>query len=291
MKDVAWPSRRFRWISSMDGDSRTRLEALQRAMTTYYADSVQYYSDIDFTGDNWSADRLYVWIAEIALRAGRILEVGCGRANILKHYPSLEPTYTGIEFNRTLIGENSKRYCRAKFALVNDPNRLPFDCHQFDLVLSVFVLEHCVFPQWALDEWSRVLAPGGQLVILCPNFLGRGTISSQRVGFSTGTGREKLAAGKTWDALVTALDTRLRMPLRAAFCRRKAKRRPQFFINLAPTCFVDTFRPDVDATYLTFEDEIVVWLEGRIFFSEVQEHLQIAIKDKGLILLRGTKLV
>jgi len=50
-----------------------------------------------------------------------------------------------------------------------DVSRLPFDDGAFDLVVSFETIEHVAEPAAALDEFRRVLAPGGILVVSTPN--------------------------------------------------------------------------------------------------------------------------
>jgi hypothetical protein len=151
------------------------------------------------------------------------------------------------------------------------------------------VLEHCVFPNLFLDESVRVLRPGGVLGILCPDFLGTGRMSSQRSGFSAGTGREKLSGGQYWDALVTGYDNKIKIPLHTLSLRVEARKRPQFFINLAPTCFTDRFLPDVDAVYLTFADEIRSYLANSILWEPLVDSLIKYSAAHSHIYLKGRK--
>jgi SAM-dependent methyltransferase len=273
----------------VERESLPLLENLQQAMTEWYSHCGDYYQTIDFTRDNWTSDLAYQWIADAAQSADNILEIGCGRANILLHQQQLASRYTGVDFSEDLIASNRQRFPDAMFKCIRSPAALEYDSGQFDLVIAIFVIEHCVFPHLALDEWIRVLKSGGRLVILCPDFLGRGLISSQRVGFSEGTGREKLSRGDIFDAIATALDTRVRMSLKAMICRYQAKKRPRFFINLAPTCFVDPFRPDVDAVYLTYKPEIISWTTGRILHGPVAAQLREHIRTHRLLIIDGKK--
>ncbi|MDP1850301.1 MAG: class I SAM-dependent methyltransferase [Solirubrobacteraceae bacterium] len=50
-----------------------------------------------------------------------------------------------------------------------DVSRLPFDDVTFGLVVSFETIEHVAEPERALDEFRRVLAPGGLLVVSTPN--------------------------------------------------------------------------------------------------------------------------
>lgn len=50
-----------------------------------------------------------------------------------------------------------------------DEGPLPFPDDEFDVVLSDSQLEHRFDPAHALDEMTRVLRPGGRLILLLPN--------------------------------------------------------------------------------------------------------------------------
>ncbi len=48
--------------------------------------------------------------------------------------------------------------------------RLPFNENPFDLVLSVAGIQRLAYPESAISEFARVLAPGGRLYLGVPNF-------------------------------------------------------------------------------------------------------------------------
>ena len=56
--------------------------------------------------------------------------------------------------------------------LVCDIRRLPFSDNAAELIESYHVIEHLARHDLkkALEEWLRVLAPGGRLIIECPDF-------------------------------------------------------------------------------------------------------------------------
>jgi len=290
-ESVHVPNRKINWKSCLDVGCRAELLALQDAMKNFYATFPAYYEDIDCTSGTW-ADETQLEAQDILEEASQhedVLEVGCGRANILKTGRVNQRNYTGIDFSIELIEKNRVTYPDSKFYCIEDISRFPVVTGQYDYVFSHYVLEHCVFPNLFLDECVRVLRPGGSLSILCPDFLGAGRMSSQRAGFSAGTGREKISCGHYWDALVTGYDNKIKIPLHAGRLRAKASKRPQFFINLAPTCFTDRFIADVDAVYLTFVDEILCYLTDSILWGPLEESLVRYSTTHSHIYLKGCK--
>jgi len=49
--------------------------------------------------------------------------------------------------------------------------KLPFDDRSFDYVTCLEGLEHIENPQQAMREFSRLLRPGGHLIVSVPNIL------------------------------------------------------------------------------------------------------------------------
>ena len=283
-------NRRINWISSTH--SSNELSKLELLLTDFYSNNEHYYKSINFTEDNWinDAEKGYLQIVEIAKKCESICEVGCGGANILVHYPELQSKYTGLDFSKEQLEKNSKKFSSAKFETFIQPNQFPVQSQQFDFVFCVFVIEHVTRPQAFLNECKRVLKQNGILIILCPDFLGKGRMTSQRAGFSEGTTREKIRLQKFFDAFVTLFDNRIRIPFYCFFYRVKALNVPKFYINLSPTVFVDSFMPDVDAVYLTYKKEMKAFLKKD--FKEIGNSSQIKSyeKEKKIIFLQMQKL-
>lgn len=255
-------SRQINWLSSDLPENAAALIALQHRMAEFYTKTPAYYEDIDFTAGAWRSDPVYQAMIARVRTGSRILEVGCGRANILTACPELAPKYTGVDFSEELLRHNAERVPGARFLPLGSPKELPFPDASFDRIFSTYVLEHCVFPRIFLRECLRVLRPNGMFLLVCPNFLGRGKLSSQRAGYSVGNGRDKLKLGRVFDAMVTAIDRKVRIPWAAAKARRAARTgQGGFWVNPTPTCFADAFYADVDAVYLTYDWEIIRELE------------------------------
>lgn len=285
-------TRKIQWISSRASKNQAKINRLQENLVAFYSRNDSYYEDIDFTEENWTekGDSIFQDIIGTVKKANKILEIGCGSSNILKHNASIRPKYTGIDFSDDLIGRNRAKYPESSFHVIDNPNKYSFNDGQFDLIFSTFVLEHVCFPHLFLMECERMLSPNGILIILCPNFLGRGDISSQRKGFGPGTGMEKLRSKKFLDAFVTGFDSRIRLPIYCFILRNLALLKPRFYININPLCFKDDFQPDVDAVYLTYKMEIINFLSKNFFYMKNSNELNSLEKRKRLIYLKLKKI-
>jgi SAM-dependent methyltransferase len=91
-----------------------------------------------------------------------ILDLGCGEGPYGEHY-----------HNRAGFAVAADRAHRGKGAdVLLDAHALPFRDSVFDVVLSVEVVEHLLDPDRAVGEISRVLKPGGSLLVTWPLIFG-----------------------------------------------------------------------------------------------------------------------
>lgn len=108
-------------------------------------------------------------IAPLARPGGRVLEIGCGRGDVLAALASVGLTCTGVEPSRRMIEVSGER--EGVRVLYGTADRLEFEDRSFDLVFSQQVLEH-LHPDDVplhLREAFRVLTPGGVLAVETPN--------------------------------------------------------------------------------------------------------------------------
>jgi SAM-dependent methyltransferase len=95
----------------------------------------------------------------------RILDVGCGTGTMLTYLASYGKAQ-GVDFDEEAVG-----YCHER-GLVDvrqgAAETLPFDDGSFDLVTALDVIEHLDDDAVALREMSRVLRPGGQVLVTVP---------------------------------------------------------------------------------------------------------------------------
>ncbi len=251
------------WVSSIEPKNTYKLNELSQKMGDYYTNNTVYYDDISNGEFRWKDESFLPCqkIVELAKKTSKILEIGCGESPILKIFPELIPKYSGIDFSPKIIANNQRKYTEADFSIISDPYAYPYKDAQFDLIFSVFVIEHTVFPQKFLDECIRMLKPGGKIIVLAPNYLDHGFLSSQQVSQNLSSGRELLQKGNILGALRATLYNKYLIPQK---CKTLMERLPGFYINTNPICFqIDLFEPDVDAVYVVSEKEIGIYMNQR----------------------------
>jgi SAM-dependent methyltransferase len=129
------------------------------------------YAEVSFGkySQYWWSNRFYASLArKFGPPAGRVLEVGCGLGHLLNW---LEDRYTvyGTDINRWALQEARKNVPLGNFALLSAEDLRPFLPGSFQIVIAKHVVEHLPNPERAIGEISRVLAPGGLLVLATPN--------------------------------------------------------------------------------------------------------------------------
>jgi ubiquinone/menaquinone biosynthesis C-methylase UbiE len=102
--------------------------------------------------------------------ARRLLDVGSGAGQIAKHLlkyaePDAEITCLDLSYEMLCRARNRLKSPRPRF-VVADLTRLPFADASFDCVTCGYVLEHLPDARIGLAEVSRVLIPGGRMLLL-----------------------------------------------------------------------------------------------------------------------------
>jgi SAM-dependent methyltransferase len=104
-------------------------------------------------------------------RSTRVLEIGCSSGVMIRRLQAAGyGSVLGIDISPEAIAECHRQ--GTKEARVMDARRLDFPNDSFDLITASDVLEHLADDAGALRDWSRVLRPGGVLVVFVPAFPG-----------------------------------------------------------------------------------------------------------------------
>lgn len=100
---------------------------------------------------------------------GRILEVGVGTGISLPDY-SREHRIFGIDISEQMLAQARQRVSElgldhVEGLAVMDAGKLEFPDASFDVVMAQYVVTAVPDPEGTLDEFARVLKPGGEIVL------------------------------------------------------------------------------------------------------------------------------
>ncbi len=101
---------------------------------------------------------------------GRVLEVGVGTGISLPQYaPNLR--IFGTDISEAMLRKAQQRVTELGLSNVEglavmDAEKLEFADNSFDVVMAQYVVTAVPNPETALDEFARVLRPGGEMILL-----------------------------------------------------------------------------------------------------------------------------
>jgi phosphatidylethanolamine/phosphatidyl-N-methylethanolamine N-methyltransferase len=112
----------------------------------------------------------YAAIAAAERIGGRILEVGVGTGLSLPYYPA-DARLCGIDISEPMLRKARERVTELRLnnveaLCVMDAEHLNFPANAFDVVVAQYVITTVPHPEAALDEFARVLKPGGEIILL-----------------------------------------------------------------------------------------------------------------------------
>ncbi len=101
---------------------------------------------------------------------GRILDVGIGTGISLSYY-STGVRLVGVDYSEPMLRKAQERVVSERLSHVEglavmDAQSLGFGDNSFDVVLVQYVITTVPDPEAALDEFARVLRPGGEIVLV-----------------------------------------------------------------------------------------------------------------------------
>lgn len=140
----------------------------------------------------WDTDRRYYEMAREHVRAaascpgeydflrrhlpasGAVLEIGCGEGSNMEVLAASGRRFVGCDLSQLALGmarqdapaDGSRRF------VCGEGESLPFADGTFAAAMAVSVMEHLPDPEAVVGEMARVLAPGGVLLLLSPQYGG-----------------------------------------------------------------------------------------------------------------------
>lgn len=139
--------------------------------------------EIKLTFDQLSAyyaterERSYAYQAQVlrvleAVPPGcmRVLDVGAGPALLADEFIGRGATYYAVDISLEMLKYGRGRHdVDNVYCVLADADRLSYIDSCIDVIVAMGVLEYLAQPARALNEFSRVLVPGGVAVITVPN--------------------------------------------------------------------------------------------------------------------------
>lgn len=112
--------------------------------------------------------RLELLRRHVDLEGKRILDIGCGVGAFVRRLGEFSSDIVGTDIDRESVRRGSQALPNLALAL---GEHMPFKDGTFEVILLHEVLEHVDNDVETLNEARRLLAPGGRIVIFCPNRL------------------------------------------------------------------------------------------------------------------------
>lgn len=110
--------------------------------------------------------RLEIFRRLTGLKAGRVLEVGCGSGLFLNYLRETGHEVEGLEMSKADVDYARRHLGLTVFEGTLDTHAL--ECERYDAVLLIYVLEHILTPHETLAQVLRLLKPGGWALVGLP---------------------------------------------------------------------------------------------------------------------------
>jgi demethylmenaquinone methyltransferase/2-methoxy-6-polyprenyl-1,4-benzoquinol methylase len=105
-------------------------------------------------------------VAPAAAASAKVLDVGCGTGDLsIELFENTAAEVIGLDFCRPMLELARQKAPQIPF-IEGDGLRLPFPEATFDVVTAGFALRNLASVEKGLEEFRRVLKPGGMVVIL-----------------------------------------------------------------------------------------------------------------------------
>jgi SAM-dependent methyltransferase len=241
--------------------SDSALMRLQQSMIAYYkAPVASYYSTAATLNSHYDAREMpfHCDLLTFADAGTSVLEMGCGTAHLCRETELKGGHYTGLDFSEELLAANRQRFPKARFLQVDAPLN-----ETFDLVASLYAIEHVPDPPVYLSKmWARC-KPGGVIAVICPEFVDCPSLPpSLFYGTTPRRFREKCYRLDLADALRHLLDLKFLGPV---WKRKLIRSMPgSFWINLRPKALYNTiYSIDADAVHLSRLKDLVWFFQTK----------------------------
>lgn len=136
-----------------------------------YEGEAEVYSDpwglLDRNNRNHRKKQAIIIDRTAAQSGDTVLEVGCGNGLHAVGYDQ-RYTYYGVDLSQSLVEETQRQIGSGVVTQANAMD-LPYESNTFDAVVGCAILHHLNDYEQAIQEWQRVVKPGGSVTLMEPN--------------------------------------------------------------------------------------------------------------------------
>lgn len=242
-------------VSATDEAVQKKLKDLNIQLMKFYNEDNRmqiYFKHAHAINEVWRPGSYHWVLRSLVSRDMTVLDLGCGSGHAFENMESCGVKYTGIDWSEEQIQENSKKYQSKASFIASSLYNTPFRNNSFDLVFSLYVLEHLIWPHLFLREMIRLAKHGGLIIIICPHFRKAGRMPSFPHG-GPGSFKEKIQKVQFISAL-KHLWYRWYWP---KVIQKYPIEKFPWLINLEPLCLSEDWYTDNDAVYLVDRSECI----------------------------------
>jgi SAM-dependent methyltransferase len=145
----------------MNASTREPVSGERAYLDVRYAESAKPYTEYPNQLTRYLSER---YLSQY--KSGPLLDLGSGRGEFLHGFARQGFRAEGVDRSRPSQPRFSERVAIADY----EKEPLPFRDHAFDVLFSKSVFEHIVDIGKVLRECRRVLAPGGRMIAMVPDF-------------------------------------------------------------------------------------------------------------------------
>jgi ubiquinone/menaquinone biosynthesis C-methylase UbiE len=108
-------------------------------------------------------------LASLVTRPAKVLDFGCGTGDVAMQLHTLGYAVSGCDISPQMLAGARERASDIEWLQLTKGRHLPFTESSFDAIVASSVLEYVDDVDALLDEFQRIIRPGGTLLVTVPN--------------------------------------------------------------------------------------------------------------------------